>query len=126
MKPYGIVLETSKFEEYLSFMTEVLELDLFSLSETSMRFKMQDYWFEIRKSSKTLAQMAAQICFTLDDEEFESLKSKMDFLHYRRDAGFYLSSLSENKLQIVDPDGQVWSFEKVYLATYLKSLDSFM
>ncbi len=111
MKLTGMTLETEAFEEYLSFLTEVLELDLQELTDLSMRLDLQGTWLEIKKISSAKHQIATVIEFGLNEEEFEDLLQKMSFFNYRRSSHRFIYIESTKDIcQIVDPDGRTWRF----------------
>ena len=116
MRLSGLTLETIYFEDYLSFLTEVLELELFDLTDKSMRLELQDTWLEIRKATSDPHQMTGKIEFHLSHEEYDALAQKMSFFYYRRGAtGFLLLEKMNEGWEIVDPDGRSWLFKKTLL-----------
>lgn len=114
MRLTGLTLETAYFEDYLSFLTEVLELDLFELTDISMRLDLQGTWLEIKKVPSAPHQVASNVEFSLDALEYEALKQKVSFFYYRRGASrFLLLSADHERCDLVDPDGRVWRFKNV-------------
>lgn len=112
MRLSGLTLETVYFEDYLSFLTEVLELDLFELTDISMRLDLQGTWLEIKKVPSAPHQVASNVEFTLDSDEFEALTQKVSFFYYRRGPTRFLFLGNEDeKCELVDPDGRVWRFK---------------
>ena len=111
MKLTGITLETEYFEEYLSFLTEVLELELQELTDLTMRLDLQGTWLEIKKVISAPHQVATVVEFTMTRDEFEDLLQKVSFFSYRRGPSrfLYLESTDEY-CRIVDPDGRTWRF----------------
>lgn len=119
MRLSGLTLETVYFEDYLSFLAEVLELDLFELTDISMRLDLSSTWLEIKKVPNAPHQVASNIEFSLDPEEYEALTQKVSFFYYRKGPSrfLYLGS-HKDRTEVVDPDGRVWRFKKfVHLDT---------
>ena len=120
MKLTGLTLETVYFEDYLSFLTEVLELDLQELTDISMRLDLNTTWLEIKKVPSAPHQVASNVEFSLDPDEYEALKQKVSFFYYRRGpTRFLFLGAEENLCALVDPDGRLWRFVP------LKSLNSY-
>jgi hypothetical protein len=112
MKLSGLTLETVYFEDYLSFLTEVLELDLHELTDISMRLDLQGTWLEIKKVPSAPHQVASNVEFSLSAEEFEDLKHKFSFFYYRKGPSrFLFLGEEEEKCEVVDPDGRIWRFK---------------
>jgi hypothetical protein len=119
MKLSGITLETIYFEDYLSFLTEVLELELQELCENSMRLDLSDTWLEIKKVPVPPHQVASNVEFVLSPEEYEALKKRVSFFYYRRGpTRFLFLGADKNLCLITDPDGRVWRFIPKKMATY--------
>ncbi len=119
MKLSGITLETIYFEDYLSFLTEVLELELQNLSENSMRLDLSDTWLEIKKVPMPPHQVASNVEFALTSEEYEALKKRVSFFYYRRGPTRFLFLGADKQFcKIVDPDGREWRFIPEKKATY--------
>jgi hypothetical protein len=117
MRLSGLVLETVYFEDYLSFLTEVLELDLFELTDISMRLDLQGTWLEIKKVPSAPHQVASNVEFSLDEDEYEALTHKVSFFYYRHDSSRFLFLGADNdRCDLVDPDGRVWRFKKAPFA----------
>ncbi len=112
MKLSGLTLETVYFEDYLAFLTEVLELDVVELTDISMKIDLQGTWLEILKVPSAPHQVASNVEFSLDASEFEDLKHKVSFFYYRKGPSrfLYLGAHPE-KCEVVDPDGRVWRFK---------------
>ena len=111
MKLSGLSIETIYFEDYLSFMTEVLELELQELTDISMRLDLNSTWLEIKKVPTAPHQVASNIEFSLEKGEYEALKQKVDFFYYRRGpTRFLFLGADERMCNLVDPDGRVWRF----------------
>jgi hypothetical protein len=111
MKLSGLSIETIYFEDYLSFMTEVLELELQELTDISMRLDLNSTWLEIKKVPTAPHQVASNIEFSLEQGEYEDLKQKVDFFYYRRGpTRFLFLGADERMCNLIDPDGRVWRF----------------
>lgn len=111
MKLLGLRLDTIHFEDYLSFLTEVLELELSHLDETSMHLKLQGNWLEIRKVASAPQHKNLFIRFALDPEEYESLVNKISFFYYRKgQTSFQVENLDSKICSLIDPDGRSWCF----------------
>lgn len=123
MKLSGLTLETIYFEDYLSFLTEVLELELNELTDISMRLDLNSTWLEIKKVVMAPHQVASNVEFSLDAEEYEALKQKVSFFYYRRGpTRFLLLGADANLCRLVDPDGRVWRFVPSHFSqTYLST-----
>lgn len=125
MRLSGLTLETAYFEDYLSFLTEVLELDLYELTDISMRLDLQGTWLEIKKVPSAPHQVATNVEFSLDALEYENLKQKVTFFYYRRGASRFLFLGAESeKCELVDPDGRVWRFKDTSPKLILPDNDS--
>lgn len=112
MRLSGLTLETVYFEDYLSFLTEVLELELFELTDISMRLDLQGTWLEIKNVPSAPHQVASNVEFSLDSEEYFALNQKVSFFYYRRGASRFLFLGANDFLcELVDPDGRVWRFK---------------
>lgn len=132
MKLTGLTLETVYFEEYLSFLTEVLELELQELTDISMRLDLQQTWLEIKKVPQAPHQVASNVVFTMDEVEFEALVQKVNFFYYRRGpTRFLYLGANSDYCKMVDPDGRVWQFESIknnstsFPETYVESVRIF-
>lgn len=109
----GITLPTVHFEDYLSFLTEVLELELCELTDISMRLDLQSTWLEIIKVPSAPHQLGSNIEFALNAEDFLALNQKVSFFYYRRESSrFLFLESSDDSCNVVDPDGRVWRFKK--------------
>ena len=112
MKLSGLTLETVYFEDYLSFLTEVLELDLQELTDISMRLDLQGTWLEIKKVPSAPHIVASNVEFSLDASEYLAMKQKVDFFYYRKGPSrFLFVGADGDKCEVVDPDGRVWRFK---------------
>lgn len=112
MRLSGLTLETVYFEDYLSFLTEVLELELFELTDISMRLDLQGTWLEIKKVPSAPHQVASNVEFSLDHDEFDALTQKVSFFYYRRGSSRFLFLGADKECcDLVDPDGRVWRFK---------------
>lgn len=113
MKLMGITLPTVYFEDYLSFLTEVLELELCELTDISMRLDLQGTWLEIIKVPSAPHQVASNVEFGLDSEDFAALNQKVSFFYYRKGPSrFLFLGSSSSVCEVIDPDGRVWRFKK--------------
>jgi len=113
MKLTGLVLRTFYFEDYLSFLTEVLELDLKMLSDDEMLLDLQHTWLQIKKVIKPDAQECIKVEFTFSPDEFEAIKHKISFFYYRKqESRFNLLDMSNDLCRLLDPDGRVWLLAK--------------
>ena len=121
MKLIGITLPTVYFEDYLSFLTEVLELELCELTDISMRLDLQGTWLEVIKVPSAPHQVASNVEFLLDQEEFSALNQKVTFFYYRKGPSRFLFLGSSSEVcELIDPDGRVWRFKKqILLSTSL-------
>ena len=115
MKLSGLTLETVYFEDYLSFLTEVLELELFELTDISMRLDLQGTWLEIKKVPSAPHEVASNVEFSLDLDEFKALTQRVSFFYYRRGACRFLYLGADGAVcDVVDPDGRVWRFKNIH------------
>lgn len=107
----GLTLETDHFEDYLSFLTEVLELDLAHLTDDSMVLHLGPSVLEIRRGEKESSQKNTVIRFALNPDDFESLTRKISFFSYRKGGlTFEIDELLSDSCQLIDPDGRAWCF----------------
>lgn len=114
MRLSGLTLETAHFEDYLSFLTEVLELDLTELTEISMRLDLNGAWLEIKKVTTSVHHVASNVEFSHNAHEYEALVQKINFFYYRRGASrFLFLGADDESCQLVDPDGRVWRFRNL-------------
>lgn len=117
MRLSGLTLETVHFEDYLSFLSEVLELELIELTDISMKLDLSPTWLEIKKVPTAPQQVATNIEFSLEESEYESLAQKISFYHYRKGSlGFSFLEEASDYIAVTDPDGRLWRFRK-----YLKA-----
>lgn len=111
MRLLGLTLETIHFEDYLSFLTEVLELELSELGDDFMLLELQGTWLEIRKAAVAPKQSEVNVRFTMTQEEYKSLVNKISFFYYRKgETSFQISKLDQRICQLIDPDGRCWYF----------------
>ena len=111
MKLSGLTLETIYFEDYLSFLTEVLELELQELTDISMRLDLNSTWLEIKKLPSAPHQVATNVEFALEQHEFEAVIKKVDFFYYRRGPTRFLFLGADKQFcRLIDPDGRLWRF----------------
>lgn len=115
MRLSGITLETEFFEDYLSFLTEVLELELHELTDISMRLDLESTWLEIKKIPSTPSLPSTVIEFTLSPLEYLDLVRKVNFFYYRKGPSRFLLLGHDHKTcQITDPDGREWRFQNTH------------
>lgn len=115
MRLSGLTLETVYFEDYLSFLTEVLELELHELTDISMRLDLQGTWLEIKKVPSAPHTVASNVEFSLDAAEYLAMKQKVTFFYYRKGPSRFLFLGAENdRCEVVDPDGRVWRFKNYF------------
>jgi hypothetical protein len=111
MRLSGLTLETEYFEDYLSFLTEVLELNLKELTDTSMRLDLDQTWLEIKSVAKIPQPLTNHVEFSLSEKDFDELVQRVSFFYYRRGPSrFLFLGSSEQWCGVVDPDGRVWRF----------------
>lgn len=111
MRLAGLELETEHFEDYLSFLTEVLELELAHLGDDSMVLELQGTWLEIRRASGAVKQSELIVRFLMAPEEFEDLVNKISFFYYRKgESRFQVKCIDPIQCRLTDPDGRAWSF----------------
>ena len=111
MRLAGLVLETEHFEDYLSFLTEVLELELSHLGDDSMILELSGTWLEIKRASVAPKQSDVVVRFLMTPEEYEDLVNKISFFHYRKgESRFLVRCLDGIQCRLTDPDGRAWSF----------------
>ncbi|HXH75436.1 MAG TPA: hypothetical protein VNJ08_10755 [Bacteriovoracaceae bacterium] len=111
MRLSGLSLQTEYFEDYLSFLTEVLELDLHELTDISMKLDLQNTWLEIKKGPEAPHQVASNIEFSLDPEEYIAIVHRVSFFYYRKGPNrFLFLGSTDSCCELVDPDGRVWRF----------------
>lgn len=114
MKLLGLTLETTHFEDYLSFLTEVLELELAYLDEASMQLELSGNFLEIKKTSIAPQHKNLLIRFALDPEEYKSLVNKISFFTYRKgESVFQVETLDAKICRLIDPDGRAWCFSHI-------------
>jgi len=111
MRLTGLTLETIYFEDYLSFLIEVLELELCELTDISMKLDLCGTWLEVKKVPSAPHQVATNVEFSLDPHEYSSLVNRISFYYYRKGPSrFLFLGHDEKYLQLTDPDGRLWRF----------------
>lgn len=111
MRLSGLTLQTQYFEDYLSFLIEVLELDLTELTDISMKLDLMDTWLEIKKVPEAPHLVATNVEFSLDSHEFLAMTHKISFFYYRKGPSrFLLLNSNASACELLDPDGRVWRF----------------
>lgn len=125
MRLSGLTLETTYFEDYLSFLTEVLELELYELTDISMRLDLGNTWLEVKKVPSEIYQVASNIEFSVTASEFEALAQKVSFFYYRKGpTRFIFLGVEESACSVVDPDGRVWRFSLDHVAPLVITNDA--
>ena len=110
----GLIFYTQSYEEYLSFLTEVLELEVDEISDCQMRLQLSGQFLEIRKDHQAQNQQGTALVFHLSEEKFFDLVAKLSFFYYRHDSSrFLLSEKTGDHVELRDPENRVWRFEKV-------------
>ena len=113
MKLLGLTLVTQHFEDYLSFLTEVLELDLAHLDDESMILQLESNLVEIRKSAAATEHKNIFIRFHLSQDEYKSLVNRISFFYYRKgETSFSVEKVDGEVCRLIDPDGRIWSFSQ--------------
>lgn len=116
MRINSITLETAHFEDYLSFMTEVLELDLTELSEEKMSLDMQGTTLIIKKCLSAAYRPETEIEFALETDDYQAMMNKISFFYYRKGpTRFLLTGHDDIKCNLIDPDGRSWRFSRCAL-----------
>lgn len=127
MRLSGITLETEFFEDYLSFLIEVLELELQELTDISMRLDLESTWLEIKKIPSTPSLPSTIIEFCLSPSEYADLAQKINFYYYRKGPSrFLLIGHDEKMFQISDPDGREWRFKNEHIFRAANENESFV
>lgn len=112
MRLSALHLPTQHFEEYLSFLTEVLELDLSDLTDSSMRLALEETTLIISKTDKVI-HPGTEVGFDLSSDDYSALVNKLNFYYYRRGPTRFLFLKSDNsKCHLIDPDGRLWIFSQ--------------
>jgi hypothetical protein len=118
MRFSGLTLQTEYFEDYLSFLTEVLELELQELTDISMRLDLNGTYLEIKKVPEAPHQVASNVEFSLGQQEFRALVDRVSFFYYRKGPNRFLYlGATLSSCEVVDPDGRVWRFRNEILAS---------
>ena len=109
MKLRGLTLETQHFQEYLSFLTEVLDLEVTEMKDDSMKFDLEGTWLEIKSTAFSPLMISGILEFFLPVSEYQELYHKVDFYSYRKLSGLF-KILSHTPIACVlsDPDGRSW------------------
>ncbi len=114
MRLNRLTLSTEFFEDYLSFFTEVLEFDVFSLSDHAIEVDLQGTILEIRQGQKSVS--LEEFEFELSADEFEAMTQKISFFYYRKGpTRFLLTRLADAYCDLQDPDGRRWRFSRPVL-----------
>lgn len=128
MRLSGLTLQTEYFEDYLSFLTEVLELDLQELTDISMKLDLMHTWLEIKKVPEAPHQVASNVEFSMTAAEYEAMVHRVSFFYYRKGPSrFLFLGVSDDCCELVDPDGRVWRFRNESSSSeFLPSIASFL
>lgn len=111
MRLSGLTLQTEYFEDYLSFLTEVLELELEEITDISMKLDLVNTWLEIKKVPEAPHQIASNVEFSLDADEYEAMVHRVSFFYYRKGpTRFLFLGANDSTCDVVDPDGRMWRF----------------
>lgn len=111
MKLKKLVFKTSFFEDYLSFFTEVLELELLESSSDSHLFQLDTSMVEIIRTAPGTTYESTKLEYELSEREYQSLIQKLKFFYYRHGASRFLPVVMDAEIcQLIDPDGRVWFF----------------
>ena len=111
MRLKKLVFKTSYFEDYLSFFTEVLELELLESSQDSHLFILEDSMMEIIRTAPGTTYESTKLEYELSGQEYNSLIQKLKFFYYRHGASRFLPVIMNDEIcQLIDPDGRVWFF----------------
>lgn len=106
-----LTLDTAYFEDYLSFFTEVLELELSHFEASCMQLDLSGTILEIRKGDKPA--IALEVEFGLGQEEYSAMIQKIAFFYYRKGpTRFLLRQCNNINCTLIDPDGRVWRFSR--------------
>ncbi len=111
MRLKKLIFKTSFFEDYLSFFTEVLELEVLESSADSHLFQLEASSIEILRTAPGTTYESTKLEYELNTREYESLIQKLKFFYYRHGASRFLPVvMNEEVCQFIDPDGRVWVF----------------
>lgn len=111
MRLKRITLKTAYFEDYLTFFSEVLELDVLNVTGVSLELDLMGTILEFQKSRE--ASPSENLEFALTSDEYEAMLQKIDFFYYRKGASrFLLRSREDFKTDLIDPDGRLWRFSR--------------
>lgn len=111
MRLKRLTLATAHFEDYLTFFSEVLELELVKLTDDSMELDLLGIILEIRKGDHPVSEQSFE--FSLLSEEFAAIVQKISFFYYRKGpTRFLLVDEGKFKCDLIDPDGRLWRFSQ--------------
>ncbi len=111
MRLKRITLKTAYFEDYLTFFSEVLELDVLNVTDSSLELDLMGTILEFKKAK--LDSPSENLEFALTFDEYEAMLKKIDFFYYRKGASrFLLRSREDFKTDLIDPDGRLWRFSR--------------
>lgn len=106
-----LTLDTTYFDDYLGFFTEVLELELSKLTDESMQLDLKGTILEIRVGKEAASAFEIEFSFTRD--EYAAMIQKINFYYYRKGPTRFLLQECDNiKCTLIDPDGRLWRFSQ--------------
>lgn len=111
MRLKRLTLVTAHFEDYLTFFSEVLELELLSLTDESMELELLGLILEVRKGEAGHGNQSLE--FALTSDEYAAIVQKISFFYYRKGpTRFLLADQGDFKCDLIDPDGRCWRFSR--------------
>lgn len=111
MRLTKLIFKTSFFEDYLSFFTEVLELEVLESSIDAHLFQLEDSKIEILRTVPGTTYESTKLEYELNTREYESFIQRLKFFYYRHGASRFLPVIMNDEIcQFIDPDGRVWVF----------------
>ena len=82
-----------------------------------MRLDLDRTWLEIKKVPSAFHQVASNVEFSLDKDEFKALVQRVDFFYYRKGpTRFLFLGSNGQECTLVDPDGRSWRFVNTFFA----------
>jgi hypothetical protein len=107
----GLSLETTFFEDYQSFLTDVLGFDRCEINDNLMHFEMNQVCIEIRKKTgPDYSLPGLHMVFSLSSDDYVSLRQRLSFYDYRKVNSRFEHEESEKGIRVLDPDGREWRF----------------
>ena len=114
-----VTLEAKEVSSTVSYLSELLELDVEPLSEHEIILKSESLRFKVVPGAK--AKNKGNIVFDLNvetEEELEEISQKAQFLLYRYGESCSIEeNMNDNlsrRLDITDPDGRRWRFNTLH------------